>query len=187
MGGVCASRLTVLAGPSAVGKGTVVSRLRALHPELVVSVSATTRDPRPGEVDGVAYYFVSEARFRNLVRSGRMLEWARYGRHLYGTPADPVRVELAAGHPVLLEIDLRGARQVRAQDPQARLIFLAPPSFEELRRRLAGRGTEPADEQRRRLARAREELDARREFDHVVVNDDADRAAREVARLMGLG
>lgn len=183
---MCASRLTVLAGPSAVGKGTVVARLRTLHPELVVSVSATTRAPRPGEVDGVSYYFVSEERFRRLAESGHMLEWARYGDHLYGTPADPVRAHLEAGDAVLLEIDLRGARQVRAREPDARLLFLAPPSLRELRRRLAHRGTESPDEQRRRMERATQELAARPEFDHVVVNDDVDRAAHEVARLMEL-
>ena len=155
------ARLTVLAGPTAVGKGTVVTELRRRHPDLFVSVSATTRRPRPGEVDGVHYHFVSDEDFDSLVASGQMLEWALvHGAYRYGTPRGPVQDRLDAGCPALLEIDLDGARQVRRAMPEARLVFLAPPSWEELVRRLVGRGTEDAHEQERRLATARTELDA---------------------------
>lgn len=181
------ARLTVLAGPTAVGKGTVVAALRARHPGLAVSVSATTRPPRPGEVDGVHYHFVSGQRFDELVRDGQMLEWAVvHGAHRYGTPRRPVEEKLAEGVPVLLEIDLDGARQVRRAMPEASLVFLAPPSWEELEHRLVGRGTEGPEERERRLRTARRELAAEGEFDHVVVNDDVDRATAELAHLMGL-
>lgn len=181
------ARLTVLAGPTAVGKGTIVAELRRRHPGLFVSVSATTRLPRPGEVDGVHYHFVSEQEFTRLVDSGQMLEWATvHGRYRYGTPRGPVEAELAAGRPALLEIDLDGARQVRASMPQAQLVFVAPPSWEELVARLVGRGTESPEEQRRRLATARTEMAAEGEFDHVVVNDTVARATDEVEALLGL-
>lgn len=181
------ARLTVLAGPTAVGKGTVVQALRARHPDLAVSVSATTRAPRPGEVDGVHYHFVTDARFDELVRDGRMLEWALvHGAHRYGTPRGPVEEKLARGIPVLLEIDLAGARQVRAAMPGAQLVFLAPPSWEDLEHRLVGRGTEGPEERARRLRTARTELAAEGEFDHIIVNDDVERAAAELAHLMGL-
>ena len=182
------ARLTVLAGPTAVGKGTVVTELRRRHPDLFVSISATTRKPRPGEVDGVHDYFVSAEEFDSLVATGQMLEWALvHGAHRYGTPRGPVQDQLDAGRPALLEIDLAGARQVREAMPQARLVFLAPPSWEELVRRLVGRGTEDAHEQERRLATARTELDAAGEFDHVVINDTVASATAELERLMGLG
>ncbi|MDN6793478.1 MAG: guanylate kinase [Propionibacterium sp.] len=180
-------RLTVLAGPTAVGKGTVVAALRARHPGLAVSVSATTRQPRPGEIDGVHYHFVTDAQFDEMVRDGQMLEWALvHGAHRYGTPRAAVEERLGQGVPVLLEIDLDGARQVRRSMPGANLVFLAPPSWEELEHRLVGRGTEGPAERERRLRTARTELAAESEFDHVVVNDDVERAAAEVARLMGL-
>lgn len=181
-------RLTVLAGPTAVGKGTVVGALRARHPEIWVSVSATTRPPRPGEVDGVHYRFVTPEEFTRLVEHGQMLEWAVvHGVHRYGTIRGPVEEVLAEGRPALLEIDLQGARQVRRAMPEARFVFLAPPSWEELVRRLVGRGTETPAERQRRLATAREELAAVAEFDDVIVNDDVDRAADELARLVTLG
>ena len=184
---VPSSRLTVLAGPTAVGKGTVVAELRRRHPDLFVSVSVTTRPPRPGEVDGVHYYFVSDAEFDELVAEGQMLEWALvHGAHRYGTPREPVQARLNDGRPALLEIDLAGARQVRANRPDAQFIFLAPPSWEELERRLLGRGTEGPEERERRLATARVEMDAASEFDHVVINDDIDRAVGELAGLIGL-
>jgi guanylate kinase len=181
-----AARLTVLAGPSAVGKGTVVSALRRRHPEVVVSVSATTRDPRPGEIPGTTYFYVSEDRFDELVREGRMLEWNRYGDHRYGTPREPVEEALAQGRPVVLEIDVNGARQVRDAMPDALLVFLVPPSWEELRRRLAGRGTETDEEREERLRIARAEMGARAEFDRIVTNSDVEEAAAELARCMGL-
>ena len=182
------ARLTVLAGPTAVGKGTVVTELRRRHPDLFVSISATTREPRPGEIDGVHYHFVSEEEFDSLIASGQMLEWALvHGAHRYGTPRGPVQHQLDAGRPALLEIDLAGARQVRRAMPQARLVFLAPPSGDELVRRLADRDTEEPEDQERRLVTARTELAAADEFDHVVVNDTVASATDELARLMGLG
>ena len=181
------AQLTVLAGPTAVGKGTVVAALRERYPHLLVSVSATTRNPRPGEVNGVHYYFVSPEEFDSMIEGGEMLEWALvHGTNKYGTPRGPVDAALAAGEPVLLEIDLAGARQVRANRPDAQFIFLAPPSWEELERRLLGRGTEGPEERERRLATARIEMDAASEFDHVVINDDVDRAVNELAGLIGL-
>ena len=181
------AQLTVLAGPTAVGKGTVVAALTKRYPTLNVSVSATTRDPRPGELNGVHYYFVSPEEFDSMIEGGEMLEWALvHGTNKYGTPRGPVDAALAAGEPVLLEIDLAGARQVRANRPDAQFIFLAPPSWEELERRLVGRGTEGPEERERRLATARVEMDAASEFDHVVINDDIDRAVRELAGLIGL-
>ena len=171
-----------------MGKGTVVTELRRRHPDLFVSISATTREPRPGEIDGVHYHFVSEEEFDSLIASGQMLEWALvHGVHRYGTPRGPVQHQLDAGRPALLEIDLAGARQVRRAMPQARLVFLAPPSWDELVRRLADRDTEEPEEQERRLVTARTELAAADEFDHVVVNDTVASATDELARLMGLG
>jgi guanylate kinase len=160
----------VLSGPSGVGKSTVVKALRAEHPEVWLSVSATTRFPRPGEVDGVHYRFVTRERFQELVAEGGFLEWAEFAGNLYGTPRQPVLDQLAAARPVILEIDLQGARQVRRQLPAAKQVFLAPPSWDELVRRLAGRGTEPADVIERRLAVARDELAAEPEFDVTLVN-----------------
>lgn len=180
-------RLTVLAGPTAVGKGTVVQALRKLHPELVVSVSATTRPSRPGEVDGVHYRFLSDGEFDELIASDGMLEWATvHGRHRYGTPRGPVEDALARGERVLLEIDLDGARQVRASMPGARFIFLAPPSWGALVARLVGRGTENEEERLRRLETAKIELAAESEFDVTVINDDLDRTVSELAQVMGL-
>ncbi|BDO42355.1 guanylate kinase [Cellulomonas sp. NTE-D12] len=181
------ARLTVLAGPTAVGKGTVSADVRARYPQVWLSVSATTRSPRPGEVDGVHYRFVSEAEFDRMVAAGELLEWAVvHGRHRYGTPRGPVEQRLAAGEPVLLEIDLQGARQVRQSMPGARFVFLAPPSWDELVRRLVGRGTEDEAERERRLATARVELAAEPEFDHVIVNDDVHRATDELLTVMGV-
>ena len=180
-------RLTVLAGPTAVGKGTLVAELRRRHPDLFVSVSATTRAPRPDEVDGADYHFVSDAEFDDLVGGGQMLEWALvHGTHRYGTPRAPVQAQLDAGRPALLEIDLAGARQVRQSMPTAQLVFVMPPSWDELVARLVGRGTEDAGEQRRRLLTARAEMDAAGEFDHIIVNDTVARATDELENLLGL-
>jgi guanylate kinase len=179
------ARLTVLAGPTAVGKGTVTAWLREHHPEIWISVSATTRPPRPGEVHGRHYWFVSEEEFDRMVAAGELLEWAVvHGSARYGTPRQPVEQALAEGRPGLLEIDLQGARQVRRSMPDALLVFLKPPSWEELVRRLVGRGTETEAERERRLETARQELAAEREFDATVVNTDVPVAAEQLVALM---
>lgn len=179
--------LTVVSGPSAVGKGTVVGRLVQCHPTVWVSVSATTRPPRPGEHDGVAYRFVDEESFDRMITDGDLLEWAQvHGRHRYGTPRKPVLEALRAGRQAILEIDLQGARQVRRSCPDARFVFVAAPSWEELVQRQAGRGTETAAEQAQRQTTARAEMAAADEFDHVVINTDVDDAVHELATLLGL-
>ncbi|MEJ6543195.1 guanylate kinase [Brachybacterium sp. GU-2] len=179
--------VTVLAGPTAVGKGTVSAAIRARYPQIWLSVSATTRAPRPGEVDGVHYHFMGEEEFSRLIEDGQMLEWAVvHGRNKYGTPRGPVEEKVAEGRPVLLEIDLAGARQVRESLPEARFVFLAPPDWDTLVQRLVGRGTEDEEERERRLATARVELAAEDEFDVTIVNDSVDRAADELARLLGV-
>jgi len=178
-------RLAVLAGPTAVGKGTVAAYVRAHHPEVWISVSATTRHPRPGEVHGRHYWFVSDEEFDRLVADDDLLEWAVvHKRARYGTPRKPVEEALAAGRPALLEIDLQGARQVRATMPEALFVFLKPPSWEELVRRLVGRGTETEEERERRLETAREELAAESEFDVTVENTEVHLAAEELVALM---
>ncbi|KHK98381.1 guanylate kinase [Microbacterium mangrovi] len=178
------SRLLVLAGPTAVGKGTVAAQIRAEHPDIMLSVSATTRAPRPGEVEGEHYFFVDDAEFDRLIDAGELLEHATvHNKYRYGTPRGPVDAALAEGRTVLLEIDLQGARQVRAAEPSAALVFLLPPSWDELVHRLVGRGTEGDEERARRLKTARVELAAQNEFDFRVVNEDVASAAAEVAAL----
>lgn len=178
------SRLLVLAGPTAVGKGTVAAHIRERHPEIHLSVSATTRAPRPGEVDGVHYYFVDDEVFDRMIADGDLLEYATvHNRHRYGTPRRPIDQALAEGKTVLLEIDLQGARQVRAAAPDATLVFLLPPSWDELVNRLVGRGTEDAEERARRLRTAKVELASQGEFDYVVINADVPTAAQEVVEL----
>jgi guanylate kinase len=180
--------LVVLAGPTAVGKGTVAARVRTDHPEVWVSVSVTTRKPRPGELDGVHYNFVDDAEFDRLIADGELLEWAEvHGAARYGTRRSDVEEQLATGRPVLLEIDLQGARQVRAQMPEAILVFLAPPSMDELVRRLVSRGTEDPEERTRRLRTAEIELAAESEFDRVIVNGDVGTAAAELVDLLRFG
>ncbi|MBM5815076.1 MAG: guanylate kinase [Cyanobacteria bacterium K_Offshore_surface_m2_239] len=181
-----AAQLTVLTGPSGVGKGTLVRELLARHPELWLSVSATTRAPREGEVEGEHYFFLTPERFARQVEEGGFLEWAAFAGNRYGTPRAAVEEMLAAGRPVLLEIEVEGARQVRRSFPAGRQIFVAPPSFAELERRIRGRGTDAEEAIARRLARAREELAAAAEFDAVLVNDDLTAAGRELERLLGL-
>ena len=175
----------VLSGPSAVGKSSVVARLRAELPEMYFSVSATTRAPRPGEVEGVDYHFVGPAEFDRLIRDGELLEWAVVHKAArYGTPRQPVDLALASGQPAMLEIDLQGARQVRTTMPEALFVFLKPPSWEELVRRLVGRGTESEEERVRRLETAREELAAEGEFDETIVNHEVHDAAEQLVALM---
>lgn len=181
------SRLVVLAGPTAVGKGTVAAAIARRHPEIMLSVSATTRPPRPGEVDGVHYFFVGDDEFDRMIASGALLEHATvHNRFRYGTPRAPIDQALAAGRTVLLEIDLQGARQVRAAAPDAALVFLLPPSWDDLVGRLEERGTEDAAERARRLRTARRELAAQGEFDFRVVNADVEQAACEVVQLAEL-
>ncbi|AXA95929.1 guanylate kinase [Microbacterium laevaniformans] len=178
------SRLIVLAGPTAVGKGTVAAYIKDHHPEILLSVSATTRAPRPGEVDGEHYFFVDDDGFDALIADDALLEHATvHNAFRYGTPRAPIEKALAEGRTVLLEIDLQGARQVRAAAPDATLVFLTPPSWDELVNRLVGRGTEGPEERARRLKTAKVELAAQGEFDYRVVNDDVARAAAEIAAL----
>ena len=182
------SRLVVLAGPTAVGKGTVAASVRRDHPDIWISVSVTTRTARPGEIDGVHYHFIDDAEFDRLVATDGLLEWAVvHGRARYGTPRAPVEEQLAAGRSALLEIDLQGARQVRERMPDALMCFLAPPSWEELTRRLIGRGTESEEERARRLETARVELEAESEFDVTIVNTDVETACAELVDLFSTG
>lgn len=179
------SRLVVLAGPTAVGKGTVAAAVREAHPEVWISVSATTRPPRPGEENGVHYWFVSDAEFDRMIAEDDLLEWAVVHKAArYGTPRQPVELALASGQPAMLEIDLQGARQVRRTMPDALFVFLSPPSWEELVRRLVGRGTETEAERERRLETARVELAAESEFDITIVNHEVHEAAEQLVALL---
>jgi guanylate kinase len=174
----------VLAGPSGVGKGAIVARLLAALPDLELSISATTRRPRPREDEGRHYYFVERADFDRMIEAGGFLEWADIFGERYGTPREPVERALAAGRDVLVEIDIQGARQVKAATPAAYMVFITPPSLVELERRLRTRGTETEEQVRRRLAKAADELAAEPEFDVTVVNDDLEQAAREVIQIV---
>jgi len=179
-------RLTVITGPSGVGKGTLVNQLLQRHPEIWLSISATTRLPRTGEADGVQYLFLSRDDFEQRVAAGGFLEWAEFAGNLYGTPRQPVEAKLAEGRPVLLEIELEGARQVRQSFPAAFQLFLKPPSLAELERRIRGRGTDSEEAIVRRLERARVELAAEAEFDAALVNGDLHGALEALEQLMGL-
>lgn len=179
------TRLTVLAGPTAVGKGTVARRIVDKYGDVWISVSATTRPPRPGEVDGVDYFFVSDEEFSRMLQDGQFLEWATvHGTHRYGTPRRPVDEHLTQGIPCILEIDVAGARQIRATVPDAQFLFLLPPSWEELVRRLRLRDTESDEERARRLRTARVEMGAAQEFDEVIVNDDLEETVDKVHSLV---
>lgn len=178
------ARVFVITGPSGVGKGTLIRTLRDRVPELGLSVSATTRTARPGEEDGVAYHFLSTEEFEHRVAEGDFVEHATYSGRRYGTLRSELDGRLAAGEPVVLEIEVQGARQVRETMPEALQVFIAPPSAEALRTRLVGRGTDEAAEIERRLAVATEELAAKDEFAHVVVNDDLERAADELVGIV---
>ncbi|MDN6487621.1 guanylate kinase [Ancrocorticia populi] len=180
-------RVFLLAGPSGVGKGTVLAELRARDPECWISVSATTRPPRPGEIDGVHYHFVTDAQFDELVAGGQMLEWAIvHGKHRYGTPREPVEQAVRDGHIAILELDLDGARQIRKSMPEVFQVFLKPPSWEELVHRLRGRGTESEEQIARRIQTARVEMAAESEFDATVVNNSVSGATDELLHIMGI-
>ena len=180
------TRLTVLSGPSGVGKDSVIEMIRARAPWVWLSVSLTTRRIRDMEIDGVHYHFVDRPEFLRLAEAGQLLEWAEFAGNLYGTPRGPVEERLALGNAMLLKIDLQGARQVRLAMPEARLVFLAPPSWDELKRRLIGRGTDDAETIRHRLEHAQEELAAEPEFDVTIVNHTVEQAADDLLGLLGL-
>ncbi|WP_269622494.1 guanylate kinase [Prochlorococcus marinus] len=176
--------LILITGPSGVGKGTLVKKLLAENKNIWLSVSATTRLPREGEKDGKDYFFLNKNQFKNLIDSNGFLEWAQFAGNFYGTPKDEVQSKLSLGKKVLLEIELEGARQVRKNFPTGFQIFIAPPSFQELERRIRERGTDSEDAIERRLLRAKEELDAQKEFDAVIINDDINRALVEIKSLI---
>jgi len=178
-------RMLVVSGPSGSGKSTICKRL-LLDPRVVFSVSATTRKPRPGEVDGRDYHFLSADEFRARIAKGAFVEHAEVFGNLYGTLREPMEAAKARGQVYLLEIDVQGANQLRALGEEGVYIFIAPPDFEELKRRLSGRGTESPEVLQRRLHKAEDELRERHRYDHVVVNDDLERAVGEVRRLAGL-
>jgi guanylate kinase len=176
--------LVVISGPSGVGKDTIIERLLELDPNLVYSVSWTTRAPRPGEVDGVSYTFVSREKFEEMIRQGGFLEHASYAGNLYGTPAGPVEAARAAGRDILLKIEVQGAQQVRERAPDALFIFIAPPSNEELVRRQEVRGKEAEQDMTERRKIAEKEMQYASQYDHAVVNDDLDRAVAEILAII---
>ena len=178
------AHLVVLAGPSGVGKSSVISQALTQAPETWLSVSATTRAPRPGEVDGVNYFFVSDEQFDEMIATEQLLEWANFAGHRYGTPRKPVDEKLAQGIPVLLEIELQGAMQIRDAMPQAVLVFLEPPTWADLEARLAARGTESQTQVQARLDAALKELESKGFFDHIIVNDEVNRAASELVQYL---
>ncbi|MBF1987898.1 guanylate kinase [Fischerella thermalis] len=179
-------KLIVLTGPSGVGKGTLMRSLLARHPELYYSVSATTRSPRPGEIDGKDYYFISRSKFEQLVAAGEFLEWAEFAGNYYGTPREPVINQICSGKLVLLEIELEGARQIRRSFPEALSIFILPPSFSELEKRIRTRAQDSEEAIARRLRRAQDEINAADEFDIQIVNDDFETTLKSIeATLFG--
>lgn len=176
--------LFVVTGPSGAGKGTVLRQVMAQLDSLYFSISATTRAPRPGEVDGVHYHFITRERFQQLIHENRLLEHAEYVGNYYGTPLDPVLEHLEQGDDVILEIEIQGARQVKARYPKSALVFIAPPSFEELENRLRGRGTESEETICRRMETARRECAHMDAFQYIVLNDTAENAAKELASII---
>ena len=177
------NKLIVISGASGVGKGTVLGIMMQKRKDLTFSVSATTRPPRPGEIDGLHYYFITKERFQEMIDQGAFLEYDAHAANFYGTPRAQAREKLEKG-PVLLDIEPNGAKQVRASDPEAVLIFIMPPSMEELERRLRGRGDTPEDQIQMRMTRAVWEMEQRFWYDHVVVNDDAERCAQEILDII---
>jgi guanylate kinase len=173
-------RLIVLTGPSGVGKGTLVRSLLQRHPELYLSISVTTRSPRPGEINGTHYYFVSREKFEQMVAQGELLEWAEFASNYYGTPRQQVEEKIHAGKWVLLEIELEGARQIRSSFPDAIRIFILPPSMQELEQRLRSRGQDSEEAIARRLCRAQAEINAAGEFDFKIINDNFETAIKEI-------
>lgn len=176
-------KLVVISGASGVGKGTVLGIMMNKRGDLKFSVSATTRDPRPNEVDGVHYYFVTKDRFEEMIAAGEMLEYSAHNANYYGTPRAQAEEKMEDGS-VLLDIEPNGAKQVKTAAPEAVLIFIMPPSMEELERRLRGRGDTPEDQIRMRMKRAVWEMEQRFWYDHVVVNDDAERCADEILKII---
>ncbi|QHG20036.1 guanylate kinase [Nostoc sp. ATCC 53789] len=177
-------KLIVLTGPSGVGKGTLMRSLLQRHPELYFSVSATTRSARPGEIDGKNYYFVSRSKFEQLVAEGEFLEWAEFAGNYYGTPREAVLNQIQSGKLVVLEIELEGARQIRASFPSALSIFILPPSFDELEKRIRSRAQDSEEAIARRLLRAQEEIQAADEFDIKIVNDDFETALNDIETVL---
>jgi guanylate kinase len=177
-------KLVVLTGPSGVGKGTLLRSLLERHPEIYYSVSATTRSPRPGEIDGKDYYFINRSQFEQLIAAGKFLEWAEFAGNYYGTPREPVMDQIRAGKVVVLEIELQGARQIRRSFPSALSIFILPPSFQELEKRIRSRGQDSQEAIAHRLQRAREEIKAANEFDIQIVNDDLETALNSIEAVV---
>ncbi|MGL5032858.1 MAG: guanylate kinase [Microcystaceae cyanobacterium] len=178
------ANLIVVTGPSGVGKGTLVKALLARHADLFLSVSATTRSPRSGEIEGESYYFLSSKQFQDWIAQGKFLEWAEYAGNFYGTPRPPIEAKIAEGHRVLLEIEVLGARQIRETFPEAQRIFILPPSEIELEKRLRDRGLDSEAAIARRLTKAREELAVSGEFDHQIINNDLETALQELEKLI---
>lgn len=176
--------LVVVSGPAGVGKGTVVSRAREKNDDIVYSVSATSRKPRPGEIDGVNYYFVSRERFREMIRKKELLEWVEYCGNFYGTPKAYVEDQLKKGHIVLLEIEVMGAGNIKKQYPECVSIFIAPPDLDELKKRITSRGTEPPDVIEERMRKAEKEMEHMSEYDYVVINDTVENASDKLLEIL---
>ena len=177
-------KLVIISAPSGTGKGTVISRLLESCPECVFSVSATTRTPRPGEKNGIEYFFLTHERFREMISSDDFLEYAEYIGEFYGTPSKPVNEYLDSGKTVILDIEVQGAKQVMLKKPDAITIFIVPPSMKELENRLRRRGTDSEEKLAARLKRANQELEEQNHYDHIVVNDSVYRAANEIMKIV---